>query len=115
MNYTLKQLSEIFEFEIIGDENYSINQVSSIDSASEENLVFISDKKFLKNLEKTNSKVVITTKEFSKFCKDNVIIHNNPYLLFVKISHLINSNKVFDYGIHESVVSKTSNLKKKYQ
>ena len=66
MNYTLKQLSEIFEFEIIGDENHAINQVSSIDSASEENLVFISDKKFLKNLEKTNSKVVITTKEFSK-------------------------------------------------
>ena len=53
VNYTLKQLSEIFEFEIIGDENYSINQVSSIDSASEENLVFISDKKFLRNLEKT--------------------------------------------------------------
>ena len=112
MNYTLKQLSEIFEFEIIGDENYSINQVSSIDSASEENIVFISDKKFLKNLEKTNSKVVITTKEFSKFCKDNVIIHNNPYLLFVKISTLFNSNKVFNYGIHESVVSKTPNLKK---
>ena len=42
-----------------------------------------------------------------------MIIHNNPYLLFVKISHLINSNKVFDYGVHESVVSKTSNLKKK--
>ena len=42
VNYTLKQLSEIFEFEIIGDENYSISQVSSIDSASEENIVFIS-------------------------------------------------------------------------
>ena len=51
MNYTLKQLSEIFEFEIIGDENYSISQVSSIDSASEENLVLFLIK-FLKNLEK---------------------------------------------------------------
>ena len=52
MNYTLKQLSEIFEFEIIGDANYSISQVSSIDSASEENLVFISDKKFFQNFAK---------------------------------------------------------------
>ena len=113
MKYTLKQLSELFNADIIGDENYIVDKVSSIENATSTSLVFVSDKKFLKSLDKTNSKVVITTKPLSKFCSLNVIVSKNPYLLFSKVSQLINKKNNLVYGIHDSVVNSTSNLNKK--
>ena len=86
MNYTVKNISKIFDVKFFGDENFYIDQVSSIECATERSIVFLSDKKYLKLLNRTKSKVVITTEEFAEFCNNNVIISKNPYLLFAKIS-----------------------------
>ena len=110
MNYTLKQISEIFNLEFIGDENFSIDQASSFEKATDSSIVFLSEKKYVKLLDKTKSKVIITTKDLSKFCNHNVIISDNPYLLFARISHTLNKKDNFEYGIHSSVVTKTNNL-----
>ena len=113
MNYTVKNISKTFNVDFFGDENYSINQVSSIVNATEKSIVFLSNKKFLKLLNSTKSKVVITTKELSKFCDNNIIISENPYLLFAKISQLINKENNIKYNVHSSVVSFTKNLNSK--
>ncbi len=110
MNYSLKKISEIFNVEFIGDENYSIDKVSSFEKATNSCIIFLSDKKFIKLLDKTKSKVIITTKDLSKFCNHNVVISDNPYLLFVKISHLLNKKDSIDYGIHSSVVTENNDL-----
>jgi UDP-3-O-[3-hydroxymyristoyl] glucosamine N-acyltransferase len=113
VNYTLKNISKIFNAELIGDEDYSINQVSSIVNASEKSIVFFSSKKYLESLKKSKAKVVITTKELSKFCNHNIIISENPYVLFAKISQLLNKKKDLNYRIHSSLVSYSENLSKK--
>ena len=112
MNYTLKKLSEIFNFKFIGDEEYTVDKVSSLENASEKSIVFLSDKKLLKMLDATKARTLITTKEYSQSFKHNVIITENPYLLFVKISHLFNPNKKNEYYIDKSVVCATKNLNK---
>ena len=110
MNYSLKKISEIFNVEFIGDENYSIDKVSSFENATDSCITFLSDKKVIKSLDKTKSKVTITTKDLSKFCNHNLIISDNPYLLFVKISNFLNKKDGIEYGIHSSVVTETNNL-----
>jgi UDP-3-O-[3-hydroxymyristoyl] glucosamine N-acyltransferase len=74
-------------------------------------VVFFSDKKFLKNLESTKSQTVITKKPLSKYCKNNIIICENPYLVFAKLSHIINKNENLNYSIHKSVVCSTEVIK----
>ena len=113
MNITLKKISEKFNVEFIGDGSYEINSVSSITSATEKSIIFLSDKNFLKFLDETKSQTVVTTKELSKFCKNNIIICDNPYLLFAKISQLINKQDSLKYNVHSSVVSFTKNLNNK--
>ena len=113
MNITLKKISEKFNVEFIGDGSYEINSVSSITSATEKSIIFLSDKNFLKFLDETKSQTVVTTKELSKFCKNNIIICDNPYLLFAKISQLINKQDSLKYNVHSSVVSSTKNLNNK--
>ena len=110
MNYTVKNISKIFDVKFFGDENFYIDQVSSIECATERSIVFLSDKKYLKLLNRTKSKVVITTEEFAEFCNNNVIISKNPYLLFAKISQLINKEANLNYNIHKSVISYTKKL-----
>jgi UDP-3-O-[3-hydroxymyristoyl] glucosamine N-acyltransferase len=113
VNITLKKISEKFNVEFIGDGSYEINSVSSITSATEKSIIFISDKNFLKFLDETKSQTVVTTKDLSKFCKNNIIICDNPYLLFAKISQLINKQDSLKYNVHSSVVSSTKNLNNK--
>ena len=113
MNYTLKKISELLNADIIGDGNYIVDQVSSLENATSSSVVFVSDKKFLKFLDNSKSKVVITTKELSKSCNLNVIISENPYLLFSKVSKLINKADDLVYSVHESVCTSTINLNKK--
>jgi UDP-3-O-[3-hydroxymyristoyl] glucosamine N-acyltransferase len=52
----------------------------------------------------------VTTKKFSILCKHNVIVSENPYLLFAKISQLLNKRDNLNYTIHDSVVCQTKNL-----
>ena len=113
MNYTLKKLSDIFDFDFIGDGNYIIDQVSSFENATDTSIVFLSDKKFLRFLGKTRAKVIITTKSLSKFCNVNMIVSENPYLLFAKISQLLNKKDTLTYDIHHSAVCSTNNLNNK--
>ena len=54
MNYTVKNISKTFNVDFFGDENYSINQVSSIVNATEKSIVFLSNKKFLNLFLKSN-------------------------------------------------------------
>jgi UDP-3-O-[3-hydroxymyristoyl] glucosamine N-acyltransferase len=111
VNITLKKISEKFNVEFIGDGSYEINMFLSIANANENSIIFLSDKNFLKFLDETKSKTVVTTKELSKFCKNNIIICDNPYLLFAKISQLINKQDKFNiYNVHSSVVSSTQTI-----
>ena len=56
MNYTLKNISKIFNAEFSGNGDYFVNKVSSIENASETSIVFLSNKKYLELLEITKSK-----------------------------------------------------------
>tara|TARA_S200000501_G_scaffold368860_1_gene407362 strand:- start:2133 stop:3137 length:1005 start_codon:yes stop_codon:yes gene_type:complete len=113
VNYTVKNISKTFDSRFIGDADYLISRVSSLENATDESIVFFSNKKYLGLLNKTKSKVVITTEELSKFCNHNIIISNDPHSLFAKISQLLNKDPEKKHYIHESVVSITNNLNKK--
>ena len=86
MEYTLKQIAKELDVEVIGDANFIVDSVASLESARNSSVVFVSDKKFLDSLERTKSKVVVTTKDYSEFCNDNIILSDDPYLIFARIS-----------------------------
>jgi len=110
VNYTVKEISEIFNAEYIGDGDYTFNSVSSLTNASRNSVTFLGKKNFLGLLNTTESRVTVTSRKFSISCKHNVIISENPYLLFAKISQLLNKKKNLNYTIHDSVICQTKNL-----
>ncbi|MBH32626.1 MAG: UDP-3-O-(3-hydroxymyristoyl)glucosamine N-acyltransferase [Gammaproteobacteria bacterium] len=107
MEYTLEQIAKELDVEIIGDTNFIIDSVASLESATSSSVVFISNKKFLDALGLTKSKVVVTTKDYSKFCNDNVILVDDPYLIFAKISSLFQDESVITKYVHNSAIVKS--------
>ena len=58
-SYKAKDLAELLKAEIVGDVNAEINGVNSLDGASESDLSFLVDKKFVGKMETTKAKIVI--------------------------------------------------------
>ena len=107
MEYTLKQIAKELDVEVIGDANFIVDSVASLESARNSSVVFVSDKKFLDSLERTKSKVVVTTKDYSEFCNDNIILSDDPYLIFAKISSLFEKELDITKYIHDSAIVKS--------
>lgn len=71
--------------------------------ADEKNISFFNNIKYKESLLNTKAAVVILAKKHVKFRQNNIIIHNNPQLIFVKITEILNKKVISEY-IHPSVI-----------
>ena len=93
MFYKIKKLAKEFNLEYEGDDNYEVNSVASITRANDKSVIFLNDKKYLKELNNTKSKVLITKKNLIDFFDGVIIYSDNPYLTFSKLSLFFNKSK----------------------
>ena len=59
--YTLKELSKLYNCEIIGDETSEIDSISSLTNSKKNSLSYISDVKLIPLLDNTKINFLITT------------------------------------------------------
>jgi len=104
MRKTIKEIAELIDGEVIGDDNIVITGVSGIKEAGEGDITFLANPKYFPLIERTRASAIITPRD-SKFTERTIIRTDNPSLAFAKIVSLISPCEVtHPKGIHPSAI-----------
>ena len=109
--YSLEDIALKYNCKIIGDKDVSFDSVSSLQKSKKNSISFISNRKLLNLLTKTNLSCIISSPEIVDLIKIPAIVTNEPLLLFSKIvnesydpskSHLFSASTSME-GIDKTV------------
>ena len=104
MQKTLKEIAELINGEVVGDEGIIITGIAGIKEAIEGDITFVANPKYLPLLKKTRASAVITSREVKNAPKP-IVRTENPSLAFAKIASLANLQTVKRLqGIHPTVI-----------
>jgi UDP-3-O-[3-hydroxymyristoyl] glucosamine N-acyltransferase len=111
MKYTIKQISEIIDGKVLGDENLCITGVSSIENAVDGDITFIKSERFVGKVLETKASAVVTHRPIEETDKTLIIV-DNPFLAFIKLLQVISDQKQQrPRDVHPSaVISKESSI-----
>ncbi len=84
--FYLSSLVEGTDCSILGDEKFLIKDINSLNLASSNDLSFLSNKKYLEELDNTKAGVIIVEKKYAINNYKSYIISENPYYTFAQIS-----------------------------
>ncbi|MDD5166852.1 MAG: UDP-3-O-(3-hydroxymyristoyl)glucosamine N-acyltransferase [Candidatus Omnitrophica bacterium] len=104
MQKTLKEIAELIDGEVIGDSSIVIKGVAGIKEASEGDITFLANPKYLPFANSTRASAIVVSRETEPLTKP-VIRADNPSLAFVKIVASFSSGHVSrPAGIHPTAV-----------
>ena len=104
MHKTLKEIAELINGEVVGDEGIIITGIAGIKEAVEGDITFVANPKYLLLLKKTRASAVITSREVKNAPKP-IVRTENPSVAFAKIVSLANPQTVKRLlGIHPTVI-----------
>ncbi|MHC4265598.1 MAG: UDP-3-O-(3-hydroxymyristoyl)glucosamine N-acyltransferase, partial [Planctomycetota bacterium] len=86
MQLTLAQLAEKINAELIGQSTCKICSVNAIAAAGKNDVTFVSDKKYIQELEKSKAAAVIVKKSIEKLDKPQLIVKNTDKALIKALS-----------------------------
>lgn len=102
---TVKEIGEIIDGRIIGDDTIVITGISGIKEAREGDLCFLANRKYLSLLKSTKASAVIVSPEVSNTANAALIQVENPSLAFARIMSAVGPEPVvFSPGIHPTAV-----------
>ena len=106
-SYSLKELANEVNGEVIGDSNLRITSIGTIQNSSSGSITFLANPKYKKYLNKTSASAIIVSPAFKDKIKEGIVV-NDPYLAYAKISSMYKKypnpydSKHSSYFIHES-------------
>jgi len=90
--------------ELRGDGQVDITHVSTLQEAGKGALSFLSNGRYRQFLSSTQASVVIVERRYADSVKNNVLIAENPYLVFAHASRLLNPDVEITAGVHSSAI-----------
>ncbi len=102
--YSLAELANMLEAEVIGDPNYVISALSTLEKAGAGELSFIANPVYQKYLSTTSAGALLIKPELADIFPGNKLVLKNPYLGFAKATALFSLQQQLDVGIHSSAV-----------
>ncbi len=102
--YTLGELAERLGLEFRGDAGRRLSGLAPLASANSEQLAFLSQSKFLRQLENTSAGAVILHPNFKNECPVDCLLSESPYLTFARISRLYDRSPAAVSGVHPAAV-----------
>ena len=104
MKFTLKEIAQLVEGELVGDPSVAITGISGIKEAKEGDITFLANPKYASLVETTKAAAIITSRESVETSKP-LIKTDNPSIAFTKVVSLAGheSNK-YPEGIHSTAV-----------
>jgi UDP-3-O-[3-hydroxymyristoyl] glucosamine N-acyltransferase len=104
MAKTLKEIAELIGGEIVGDPKTVVSGVAGIQDASEGDITFLANPKYLPFLKKTRAAAVIVGRDIAEAVIP-VIKTDNPSLAFTKVVSFIHPRRQEHFkGVHKSAV-----------
>jgi UDP-3-O-[3-hydroxymyristoyl] glucosamine N-acyltransferase len=100
--YSLAQLAERFGGEVIGDAGVAIEQVATLESATGRQISFYANERYRRQLERTRAAAVIVGRESAGLAGRNLIVCDNPYGYFARLSAFLNPPAAVSPGVHPS-------------
>ena len=89
MSSTLAELAEISGARLEGDPDCKISSVNTLKLAQQGEISFLSNRRYVKNLQKTQASAVILSEQDLKKCPTNSLISESPYLAYAKIARYL--------------------------
>lgn len=102
--FTLKEINSFLGTTLIGDEDCEITGLGTLSGAGPGQLSFLSNKKYLDQIDASNASAIILEESFVDRCKTNALVSSQPYVSFALASSLFASQSSVDTGVHESAV-----------
>ena len=104
MRKTLKEIAVLIDGEVIGDAATVITGVSGIKEASQGDITFVANPKYIHLLQETGASAIITSRDIASSTKP-IIRTDNPSLAFTKVVSLIFPEEIkHPGGIHPTVI-----------
>jgi UDP-3-O-[3-hydroxymyristoyl] glucosamine N-acyltransferase len=95
--YTLSQLAEIVEGEVVGNGSTLITVISTLQAGKTGDISFLANPAYEKFLKDTKVSAVIVSQHSVDSCPCSALVVKNPYLAYATLSHY------FDYSLSESL------------
>lgn len=102
--YTLRDIVDRFGGELIGDPDIRIGQVATLEMAGSSDIVFVSQPRYLAQLNNTRAAAVILGTEARDATAIARIACGNPYAYYAKVATLLNPAADVTPGVHRSAV-----------
>jgi len=101
-SYSLKQLADHVDAQLQGDEQVIINGLSSLQDAQANQISFLANPQYRKQLADTQAGAVLLTEKDAQAYAGNCLVVADTYLAFARISHLFDPKPKAQPGIHPS-------------
>jgi len=104
MSHTLSELTSLVDGDLIGHPDINITQVATSQHADEGKITFISEPKYLSYLKSCSASAVIVNDKHASSVPEgmSILVHNNPYWAFARISQILNPPQRSFEGVHSS-------------
>ena len=96
--YTLSQIADILDGDLVGNGSLEVSGIKSLDEAGPEDLSFLSNPRYMEELERTGASGIIVARDVD--IKDrNLIKVDDPYLGFAVVMELFHDEEYTGTGI----------------
>lgn len=100
--FTLAELAERFNAELIGDEQCTIERVATLANAGPGDISFLSNPRYRKYLRNTSAAAVVISPDDKTDLNTNGLVVDNPYVVYARIAALLYPAYAGETGIHAS-------------
>ena len=102
--FTLAELAGILGGELYGDPALEIRSLATLKSATEQQLSFFANPRYLQQLRQSRAGAVLVSAAHRADCPQAAIVVSDPYLAFARASQLFDWRRPALVGVHPSAV-----------
>lgn len=105
-SYTLGYIADLTNSKIVGNKDFIVDNLSTLENASNTSITFLANTKYKKHLKNSKSLAIITNQENLEEGHRNYIVNENPYETYAHVSKLFKSRNIEleNKSIHPSAV-----------
>lgn len=104
IKYTLRELADFLSANSRGEANCVVTSIAPLDKAESGQISFLENPAYRQYLSTTKASIIILREQFAKETSANVIIADDPYLAYAKISSLFDDAPKSKSGIHPTAI-----------
>ncbi len=104
MAYRLEEIAEVIEADLVGDPDYEISGVATLQNAGAGQLSFLANRRYSRHLKSTRAGAVVLSRDDVDSCPVFSLVATDPYLAFARAVRYLHPDAAVIPGIHHSAV-----------